>query len=99
MMSVKLGTTLAALSAAMLLTGCGGGRKGAFDRARPNEFAVQRNAPLVVPPDFAMIPPRPGAPRLSQLARHSVPGSGALGGADPLLHRRGGLADALSLGG
>jgi hypothetical protein len=67
MMSVKLGTTLAALSVAMLLTGCGGGRKGAFDRARPNEFAVQRNAPLVVPPDFALVPPRPGAPRPQEI--------------------------------
>jgi hypothetical protein len=63
MKSVKLASALAALSVAMLLTGCGGGRKGAFDRARPNEFAVQRNAPLVVPPDFALVPPRPGAPR------------------------------------
>jgi hypothetical protein len=67
MMSVKLGTTLAALSVAMLLTGCGGGRKGAFDRSRPNEFAVQRNAPLVVPPDFALVPPRPGTPRPQEI--------------------------------
>ena len=67
MKSVKLGSALAALSVAMLLTGCGGGRKGAFDRDRPNEFAVTRNAPLVVPPDFALVPPRPGAPRPQDL--------------------------------
>ena len=29
----------------------------------PDEFAVQREAPLVVPPDFALVPPQPGAPR------------------------------------
>jgi len=63
MKSVKLASMLAALSVAMLLTGCGGGRKGAFDRDRPNEFAVTRSAPLVVPPDFALVPPRPGVPR------------------------------------
>ena len=55
-------TALLALSAsALLLSGCGGG--GLFNRSRPDEFAVQRQAPLVVPPDFALTPPAPGAPR------------------------------------
>ena len=48
-------------AAAVLLSGCGGG--GLFNRSRPDEFAVQRQAPLVVPPDFALSPPTPGAPR------------------------------------
>ncbi|MBW8783033.1 MAG: DUF3035 domain-containing protein [Novosphingobium sp.] len=48
---------------AALLGGCGGG--GLFNRDRPDEFAVQRQAPLVVPPDFALTPPQPGAPRPS----------------------------------
>ena len=47
-----------AAAAALLLAGCGGG--GPFGRDRPDEFAVGRNAPLVVPPDFALTPPRPG---------------------------------------
>ncbi|MDF8332843.1 DUF3035 domain-containing protein [Novosphingobium cyanobacteriorum] len=34
-----------------------------FNRVRPDEFAVTRQAPLVVPPDFALAPPNPGAPR------------------------------------
>ena len=46
---------------AALLGGCGGG--GLFNRERPDEFAVQRQTPLVVPPDFALTPPAPGAPR------------------------------------
>ena len=46
---------------ALLLAGCGGG--GLFNRQRPDEFAVQRQAPLVIPPDFALVPPAPGAPR------------------------------------
>ncbi|HOB13294.1 MAG TPA: DUF3035 domain-containing protein [Novosphingobium sp.] len=45
----------------VLLSACGGG--GLFNRQRPDEFAVQRQAPLVVPPDFALVPPAPGAPR------------------------------------
>ena len=47
-----------ALSAATLVTGCAAGGVG---RGRgPDEFAVARSAPLAVPPDFALTPPRPG---------------------------------------
>ncbi len=49
-------------AAAGLLAGCGSGG-GLLNRARPDEFAVQRQAPLVVPPDFSLTPPAPGAPR------------------------------------
>ena len=48
--------------ASLLLAGCGSSG-GLFTRARPDEFAVQRQAPLIVPPDFALTPPQPGAPR------------------------------------
>jgi hypothetical protein len=56
---VKL--ALAAPAAALLVAGCasGGGLSG---RNSPDEFAVARNAPLVVPPDFALTPPRAGEP-------------------------------------
>ena len=37
------------------LSACGGGR-GLAGRDRPDEFAVSRQAPLVVPPDFALEP-------------------------------------------
>lgn len=48
-----------------LLAGCG--TSGGFlDRDRPDEMAVQRQAPLVVPPDFNLVPPAPGAPRPSE---------------------------------
>ena len=53
--AILLGTGCAMLAA------CGGG--GIFNRDRPDEFAVQRQAPLVVPPDFSLTPPAPGAPR------------------------------------
>ena len=48
--------------ASAMLAACGGGT-GIFNRDRPDEFAVQRQAPLVVPPDFTLTPPAPGAPR------------------------------------
>jgi len=47
-----------AASAAVLLSGCA---SGGFGRGRgPDEFSVARNAPLAVPPDYALTPPRPG---------------------------------------
>jgi len=54
---------LAAIGSATLVSGCGS--TGLFNRDRPDEFAVQRQAPLVIPPDFALTPPAPGAPRPS----------------------------------
>jgi hypothetical protein len=45
----------------LLLGGCGHG--GLLNHSRPDEFAVQRQAPLLVPPDFALVPPQPGTPR------------------------------------
>ncbi|WP_271078997.1 DUF3035 domain-containing protein [Aurantiacibacter sp. MUD61] len=48
-------------TAATGLTACGG--IDVASRERPDEFAVQRQAPLVIPPDFHMVPPEPGAPR------------------------------------
>ncbi|HSG35773.1 MAG TPA: DUF3035 domain-containing protein [Sphingomonadaceae bacterium] len=57
----KIPTTILLATGAALLAGCGS--SGLFDRDRPDEFAVQRQAPLVVPPDFNLVPPEPGAPR------------------------------------
>ncbi len=54
-------TVILLASASAMLGACGGG--GVFNRDRPDEFAVQRQAPLVVPPDFTLTPPAPGAPR------------------------------------
>lgn len=48
------------LGAVASLSACGG---LSIDRDRPDEFAVQRQAPLVIPPDFELTPPAPGAPR------------------------------------
>ena len=57
----KAATILALAATVSLLSACGSG--GLLNRARPDEFAVTRAAPLVVPPDFSLNPPAPGAPR------------------------------------
>lgn len=52
---------LATVLAATTLSACGS--NSLFNRQRPDEMAVSRQAPLVVPPDFALVPPAPGAAR------------------------------------
>jgi hypothetical protein len=61
---MKLNLSKLALAAAgiALLSGCGTSG-GLLNRDRPDEFAVQRQSPLVVPPDFALKPPQQGVPR------------------------------------
>ncbi len=51
---------IAAAGLAALLAGCGS--SGFLTRDRPDEYAVTRSAPLLIPPDFALTPPQPGAP-------------------------------------
>jgi hypothetical protein len=50
--------------ASVSLAGCtslfGGGQNSGLD-----EFAVARNAPLVIPPDYSLTPPAPGTASLS----------------------------------
>jgi hypothetical protein len=55
---VKL--SLAASAAALLLGGCAS--HGISGRGGPDEFAVVRNQPLVIPPDYALAPPGAGQP-------------------------------------
>ncbi|WP_421851890.1 DUF3035 domain-containing protein [Novosphingobium sp.] len=58
----KSTTILMLAGGATLLGACSQGGS-LFNRIRPDEFAVTRQAPLVVPPDFSLMPPNPGAPR------------------------------------
>jgi len=49
------------LGGALALSACG--KTGLAAHNAPDELAISRNAPLVVPQDFSLAPPRPGAPR------------------------------------
>lgn len=64
-----------------LLSACGGG--GIFNRDRPDEFAVQRQTPLVVPPDFALTPPKEGEPRPAERALQDQTLDALFGGPAP----------------
>ena len=48
-------------AAALALGACG--KSGLASHNAPDELAISRNAPLVVPQDFALTPPRPGTAR------------------------------------
>ncbi|MDE2619302.1 MAG: DUF3035 domain-containing protein [Sphingomonadales bacterium] len=73
---------LALAGTSLLLAGCGSGG-GLLSRARPDEFAVQRQAPLVVPPDFALTPPQPGAPRPADASGQQQTLDALFGGSAP----------------
>ena len=52
----------------VVLSGCDSVRKVAgLNKKSPDELAVTTKAPLVIPPDFNLRPPMPGAPPTNQL--------------------------------
>jgi hypothetical protein len=56
------------LGLACTLTGCSAMKSAlGMDKRPPDEFAIVTKAPLVVPPDFALRPPRPGAQDTQEL--------------------------------
>ncbi|WP_334184242.1 DUF3035 domain-containing protein [Novosphingobium sp.] len=57
----KTGALILVAAGAALVSGCGS--TGLLNHAGPDEFAVQRQSPLVVPPDFTLAPPKQGQPR------------------------------------
>ena len=75
--------TGAAILSAILLAGCGGKGGILAGRNAPDEFAVARRAPLTIPPDFALVPPRPGAPRPQEADSSTQALSAMFGGAAP----------------
>ena len=54
-----------ALATGLLLSGCGDSLTRTFGLTRdaPDEFSVTTRAPLAMPPEFSLRPPRPGAAR------------------------------------
>ncbi len=86
---------IAAAGSALALSACGS--TGLFDRNRPDEYAVTRAAPLVIPPDYALAPPAPGAPAPASETTAEQTLRALFGGASPrsatetsLLNRAGG---------
>ena len=61
---MRAGPRLLAVLIVLGTAGCGDTRKAlGFEKNPPDEFQVISRAPLSMPPDFALRPPDPGAPR------------------------------------
>ncbi len=59
--------------AGVALSGCGTASKAlGLGKNSPDEFRVVAKAPLVVPPDYSLRPPRPGEPRPQELQPESA---------------------------
>jgi flagellar basal body L-ring protein FlgH len=55
--------------AVLAMAGCSSVRDAAgISKAPPDEFAVVNKAPLIIPPDFNLKPPKPGAAPLNQVS-------------------------------
>lgn len=89
--SAKAGM-LAALS--LTLAGCGGDSLRdtlGYGKSAPDEFAIVTKAPLVIPPDYSLRPPQPGAPRPQEMEiQPSLGAQRALIGDDALAEAAGG---------
>lgn len=90
---------LATVVAASALSSCGAFGGG----ATLDEFRVARNAPLVIPPDYSLVPPRPGTASLTAEGAQQQAVQALFGGPAPrpasetgLLERAG--ADRVALG-
>ncbi|MEZ6022658.1 MAG: DUF3035 domain-containing protein [Hyphomonadaceae bacterium] len=67
-MTTKQITTVVMMAAAAAsLSGCGISRALGAAKVSPDEFRVVTSAPLTLPPDYALRPPRPGEPRPQEM--------------------------------
>ena len=79
-----LKTTLAMGLWALALMGCESLRDAAgLQKKSPDEFAVTTKAPLVIPPDFNLRPPMPGAPPANTLDPSSNAEAALFSNTDP----------------
>ena len=79
-MSLNRAAVAAVLLAGVGLSGCGSASKAlGMNSNTPDEFRVVAKAPLVVPPDYSLRPPRPGEPRPQELQPESAARTALLG--------------------
>ncbi len=86
---------VAMLGALGALSACASSKATGFgNRNAPNEFAVTRSPPLVIPPDFALRPPKPGAARPQELSAATQALSAMFGGQAQTSPGQQGLVDS-----
>lgn len=77
----RMAASVASLAVATLvLAGCGGWRQTfGLEHAPPDEFTVVSQAPLTLPPDFNLRPPRPGMARPQDMAANQAAAAAIFG--------------------
>jgi len=79
-MSLNRAAIAAVLLAGAGLAGCSSASKAlGMNKATPDEFRVVAKAPLIVPPDYSLRPPKPGEPRPQELQPESAARTALLG--------------------
>lgn len=71
LMSPRISSLVALTALSLSLAACGGDSLKdtlGYGKNAPDEFAVITKAPLVIPPDFSLRPPQPGAARPQEAA-------------------------------
>jgi hypothetical protein len=72
------------LALALMLSACDSLRREAgLTKQAPDEFAVVTKAPLIIPPNFNLRPPAPGAPPLNQEDPEGTAQAALFNGSDP----------------
>ena len=80
----RMNAALAVALCGIVLSGCGAIRDMAgLQKKSPDEFAVSTKAPLVIPPDFNLRPPMPGAPPANTLDPSSNAQQALFNNSDP----------------
>jgi hypothetical protein len=80
----RMNAALVAALCAIALSGCSSIRDLAgLQKKSPDEFAVTTKAPLVIPPDFNLRPPMPGAPPANTLDPSSNAQQALFNNSDP----------------
>lgn len=71
------------LAATIVMVGCSekSGNILGFEKSAPDEFAVVKRAPLTLPPEFGLRPPRPGAARPQETSPRDEAKKSVIGGA------------------
>jgi hypothetical protein len=95
-----VGRVLAPALLCVALAACGGGtvqESLGLVRSAPDEFQVVSRAPLILPPDYDLRPPRPGTPGPSEVtaqdaAREALIGGSAAAGTAATIEAAGGDA-------
>jgi hypothetical protein len=85
--------SLLVLAAALPVSGCALLGVGGSGGQKLDEFRVARNAPLVIPPDYSLTPPRPGTATLSAEGAQSQAVQALFGGPAPRPASETGLLD------